>query len=111
LLVGDAACQLKPFSGGGVVYSLIASEICAGACCKALESEKFNKSSLKNFYEKIWKKVLSKGIKTGMFYRAILSKLSDWQMDILFTVLNVCGRKFFESLDMDFLVQSKKTEI
>jgi len=102
LLVGDAACQLKPFSGGGVVYSLIASEICAGACCKALESEKFDKSSLKNFYEKIWKKVLGKGIKTGMFYRAILSKLSDQQLDLLFNSLK-CGKNFLERLDMDFL--------
>lgn len=103
LLVGDAACQLKPFSGGGVVYALIASEACAEACCKALEMEKYDKSSLKKFYESVWKKKLGRAIKTGMAYRKILSNLSDWQLDLLFASIERFGRKFLEGFDMDFL--------
>jgi geranylgeranyl reductase family protein len=103
LLVGDAACQVKPFSGGGIVYALIASEACAKACCKALENEKYDKNSLRKFYESVWKKKLDKAIKTGMTYRKILSNLSDWQLDLLFAGIRNFGRKILEGFDMDFL--------
>ncbi len=103
MLVGDAACQLKPFSGGGIIYALIASEVCAKACWKALEIEKYDKSSLKKIYENVWKEKLGRAIKTGMMYRKILSNLPDWQLDLLFATIKTFGRKFLEGFDMDFL--------
>jgi geranylgeranyl reductase family protein len=103
LLVGDAACQVKPFSGGGIIYGMIASEICAEACKVALEKNKLDKKSLRSFYESVWKKRLAKPIKIGMLYRKVLSSLSDSQLDLLFASIKRFGIKFLENLDMDFL--------
>jgi geranylgeranyl reductase family protein len=102
LLVGDAACMVKPFSGGGIIYSLIGSEICAKACLQALEKEKFDYNFFKKVYENEWKKKLSKAIFKGMLCRQFLFKLNDWQLSFLFSFLK-CGRKFLEKFDMDFL--------
>jgi geranylgeranyl reductase family protein len=102
LLVGDAACMVKPFSGGGIIYSLIGSEICAKACIQALEEEKFDFNFLKKVYENVWRKKLSKPILRGIVIRKILSELNDWQLNFLFTFLKF-GGKFLENFDIDFL--------
>jgi digeranylgeranylglycerophospholipid reductase len=103
LLVGDAACMIKPFSGGGIVYSLIGSRICAEACIKALEERDFSCRFLKKAYEKEWKKILSKPIKRGMLYRRILNNLSDFQLNIFFSFVKKFGLTMLENFDMDFL--------
>lgn len=104
LLVGDAACMTKPISGGGVVYGLIGAECCANACIKSLKKNKFEYEFLKQEYDKKWKEKLEKSIKKGLFYRRILDRLSDKQLEFLFTY----GKAFrltriLESFDMDLL--------
>jgi flavin-dependent dehydrogenase len=104
LLVGDAACMIKPFSGGGIIYGLIASGNCADACIKALEKNEFSKKFLMKEYDKKWKKILEKPIKKGLRYRKIFDKLSDWQLDLFFNITNKLRlTKFLESFDMDLL--------
>jgi geranylgeranyl reductase family protein len=102
LLVGDAACMVKPYSGGGIVYGLIGSEVCAKACIQALEKEEFDRNFLKKVYENEWRIKLSKAIQKGMLCRKIFSKLSDLQLDFLFSCFKY-GKKFLEDLDIDFL--------
>lgn len=104
MLVGDAACQVKPFSGGGVIYGLIGAERCAHACAKALSKNRFDSKFLKQTYDKKWKSKLEKPIKKGLRYRKILNKLSDRQLNFFFASGKALKlTKILESWDMDLL--------
>jgi geranylgeranyl reductase family protein len=58
LLVGDAACQIKPLSGGGLVYGLIGAHKAVDACRRSFEEEKFDYEFLKENYDDKWKEKL-----------------------------------------------------
>jgi digeranylgeranylglycerophospholipid reductase len=101
MVVGDAACQVKPFSGGGVIYGLIGAGYCANACVKALRADDFSAGFLKQEYDEKWKWQLGKPIKRGLLYRKILLG-SDKKMNLL---LSAAGKfKFImQDWDMDLL--------
>ncbi len=104
LLVGDAACQIKPFSGGGIVYGLIGSEYCADACVSALQKSKFDAKFLMNEYDRKWKKRLAIPIRKGLIYKNLLHKFSNEKLNILFsTSKKLKLTKILESFDMDLL--------
>ncbi len=104
LLVGDAACQMKPISGGGITYGLIGAQYAADAANKALEEDKFNFKFFKEEYDEKWKQELSVGIKRGLLYRKLLFMLSDFQMDVAFKTIKLFGYRFLEKLDFDLLL-------
>jgi flavin-dependent dehydrogenase len=66
MVVGDAACQIKPYSGGGINYGLISSQYCANAALSALEQNDFSEKFLMENYDAQWKKELGPAIKRGM---------------------------------------------
>jgi geranylgeranyl reductase family protein len=104
LLVGDAAAQLKPFSGGGIVYGLISAEIAAQACIKSLKEEKYDKEFLKENYDDVWKQKLNWPINKGLLYSKVIHSLSENQLSFLFSFLNKTRiRKLLEFTDMDLL--------
>ena len=103
MLVGDAACQVKPFSGGGITYGLIAAQICAGAVEKAFEENKFNYSFFKQNYDLEWKKKLVPGIRKGMMFRKLLYLLPDSQVNLLFKSIKLFGHKILDKFDFDLL--------
>jgi len=71
LLVGDAACQVKPYSGGGLIYGLIAAKIASKACENALKKEKYDYNFLKRNYDDKWKEKLKWPIIKGL----VISKM------------------------------------
>lgn len=101
MVVGDAACQVKPFSGGGLIYGLIGAGYCANACVKALQTNDFSAGFLKQEYDKKWKWQLRWPIKRGSLCRNVLLG-SDKKMNFL---LNAAGKLKFilEGWDMDLL--------
>ena len=101
MVVGDAACQVKPFSGGGVVYSLMGAGYAANAAVKALKSGDFSAAFLKEEYDDRWKDHLAKPIKRGLMYRRILLG-SDRRMNLLFR-LGGAGKSVIEGFDADLL--------
>jgi flavin-dependent dehydrogenase len=101
LVVGDAACQVKPFSGGGVIYSLIGAGYCANACIRALQKNDFSAGFLKREYDEKWKWQLEKPIKRGLLYRRVLLG-SDKRMNLLFKI-GKYAKFVLESFDMDLL--------
>lgn len=104
LLVGDAASQIKPFSGGGIVYGLISAKIAAQACIKSLKEKRYDEKFLRENYEDFWKEKLSWPITKGLFYSRVIHSLSENQLSFLFSVFNKIGiRKFLEYTDMDLL--------
>lgn len=100
MLVGDASCQVKPFSGGGLIYGLIAAEICADACIDAIENDKFDEKFFKENYDKRWKKILFIPIIKGLILRNIFNILLDTDLNFLFYFLGH-RKKFLENWDMD----------
>ena len=82
LVVGDAAGQVKPTTGGGIFYSLIASEIAAGALDQALSEDKLSANRL-GVYQKEWKSLLSKELEVGYSARRVFEFLGDGQISSL----------------------------
>ncbi len=101
LLVGDAACQVKPFSGGGVIYGLISATFCSRACVRALRENRFDARFLRREYDKKWKKKLKRPIKRGMLYSRLLHG-SDLKLKLLLKI----GKRIkfiLQGWDMDLL--------
>jgi len=101
MVVGDAAAQVKPFSGGGVVYGLIGAGHCANACIKSLSSNNFSADFLEREYDRKWKSQLGSPIKRGLMMRRFTSG-SERKMNF---VLEMASRfKFIlQGFDADML--------
>ena len=76
LVVGDAAGQVKPTTGGGIFYSLLASEVAAGALHQALSEDKLSANRL-GAYQKEWKNLLSTELEVGYSARRVFEFLGD----------------------------------
>lgn len=100
LLIGDAACQVKPWSGGGVVYGLKCAGIAAKTLEAAFEREDFSGRFLSR-YEREWRSNIGNQIRFGMFYRKLFKRASNRQLDVIFSMMNRI--KFLNRLDMDLL--------
>jgi geranylgeranyl reductase family protein len=100
LLVGDAAGQTKPWSGGGVIYGLICANHAARTLSEALESNDLSEKRLAG-YEKAWKAELDRPICMGMMFRELFKEMDEKQLGQLFDrFVSVDLNK----LDMDFPV-------
>lgn len=83
IILGDAACQVKPLTGGGIINSLICSQIAADVLKKAFRKNDFSEKTFKE-YDKRWKKEIGSEIKRGLNLRKFYRKLSNNQIDDLF---------------------------
>jgi digeranylgeranylglycerophospholipid reductase len=82
LVVGDAAGQVKPTTGGGIYYALLASEIAAQALSEALSDNDLSAARLST-YQRRWKLLLSQELEVGYSARRIYEALSDQQISSL----------------------------
>ncbi len=104
VLVGDAACHIKPFSGGGIIYGLIGANFATEACTKALGEENYSFQFLKENYDNVWKNKLAWPIKKGLIMKNLIHSFSDRQLSFLFSTFNVTKmKKLLEFTDMDLL--------
>jgi geranylgeranyl reductase family protein len=87
ILVGDAAAQLKPLSGGGLYLGLLAGEICSDVVLDGLEKKDFSSSMLSK-YHKLWMKSVGKEIRLGLRLRRIFLGLSDEEKAELLEILD-----------------------
>ncbi|MEM2940781.1 MAG: NAD(P)/FAD-dependent oxidoreductase [Thermoproteota archaeon] len=103
ILVGDAACQVKPFSLGGLVYSRVCSKIAGDACVAALKENVFNESFLAEKYDLRWRTAIEAALRKGLRVRKIFSVMK--RMPVLFTLIRGLGLDLLASrfLDPDFL--------
>ncbi|MEO2117395.1 MAG: geranylgeranyl reductase family protein [Methanocaldococcus sp.] len=77
LLVGDAACHVKPLSGGGLYFGAVGGKIAGEVINKYLDGEV---DSLE-LYDKKWKERFGSEIKNGLRVRKFLLKLGDDTLD------------------------------
>ncbi len=90
LVVGDAAGQVKPTTGGGIFYSLLASEIASGALEQALEEDKLSATRL-GAYQKQWKTLLSNELEVGYSARRVFEYLGDSHISSLINQASANG--------------------
>ena len=67
-MVGDAAGQVKPTTGGGIYYGLLCADIAANNLHRALDADDLSARNLAN-YEREWKKKLGRELKIGYYAR------------------------------------------
>ncbi len=83
VVVGDAAGQVKPTSGGGIYYGLLCADIAAGTLHQALTDGDLSAKRLAR-YERGWRKLLGRELKIGYWARKLFERLSDRQIDRIF---------------------------
>ncbi|NYB26911.1 MAG: NAD(P)/FAD-dependent oxidoreductase [Methanobacteriaceae archaeon] len=107
LLLGDAASQVKPTTGGGLIIGFKCAQIAANAAEKALEKDdmgilrEYNINYGKNFKNEL---------KTQLMVQKIFSSLSDDDLDFMFCKLKEEGAediisKYGEMDDQSSLVK------
>ncbi len=82
LVVGDAAGQVKPTTGGGIYYALLASETAAETLHEAFSKQDLSANQLKTYQAK-WKSLLSRELEIGYSARRLFEVLPDHQIDSL----------------------------
>jgi flavin-dependent dehydrogenase len=76
-LVGDAACQVKPLTYGGLYFGLKCSGMLA-ACIK--------NNRLKD-YDQLWRKEIGSEISMGLKIRGVYNKLASQELSAIFNLL------------------------
>ncbi|MBI2851507.1 MAG: NAD(P)/FAD-dependent oxidoreductase [Chloroflexi bacterium] len=90
LVVGGAAGQIKPTTGGGVYYGLLCADIAAKHLHMALESDDLSARNLSG-YQREWQKKLGAELRIGYWARKFYERLSDEQLDQLFDIVKASG--------------------
>ncbi len=90
IVVGDAAGQVKPTSGGGIYYGLLSAEIAAETLHQALADDDLSAKRLAH-YERAWRKKLGRELRTGYWARKLFERLSNRQIDRLFETVRAGG--------------------
>ena len=103
ITVGDAASQVKPTTGGGVILGLTCAKIAGDTAYQAIKQNNFSQSFLAR-YQSAWKKEINFDMTVMKQIRAMLNNLSDHELDWM---IRLCSRsEVSESLqkvrDIDF---------
>jgi digeranylgeranylglycerophospholipid reductase len=99
ILVGDAAGQAKPTTGGGI-YSGGLGGLLAGKCIgESLASDDPSKIQM---YEKEWKRLMGREFNTLLWVRRILDRLDNGQIDKIFRAMASSGILERISAESDF---------
>ncbi len=83
MLVGDAAGQVKPTSGGGIYMGAVCAKIAGEVAARASRKE----ASLEE-YEKRWRSAVGRELAIGMRIHKSLGKLSDENLNEFIAFLN-----------------------
>jgi flavin-dependent dehydrogenase len=101
--VGDVASQVKPTTGGGVIFGLNCAKIAAKVAHEALKRKDFSSKFLSN-YKKLCNKMLGFDMKVMLKLRKMLNALSDDKIDeaISFCIKLGFGKSVKGIEDIDF---------
>lgn len=87
MLVGDAAAQVKPTSGGGLYTGLVCANHCSSIAENAFQANHFDESFLRT-YHKRWTEEIGRELSLGMQFRKIFTRLTDDQINKYLKKLN-----------------------
>lgn len=108
LVVGDAAGQVKPTSGGGIYYGLLGADIAAETLHQALLDDDLSANRLAQ-YERGWRKKLGRELRIGYWARRLFERLSNRQIDRVFEIVRNRGidEALLKAEDLSFDWHSK----
>ncbi len=86
VVVGGAAGQVKPTTGGGIYYGLLCADMATTVLDRALSQGCLSARALAA-YERDWKQRLGGELKRGRWVRGIYQRLGDGQVDRLFDIM------------------------
>ena len=87
MIVGDAACQAKATSGGGIFTSLLCSTFAACTAVEALEAGDFSARQLHR-YHKAWTGSIGKELRKDLAIHESFSRLTDEQLEEIVDILS-----------------------
>jgi len=90
LVIGDAAGQVKPTTGGGIYFGHLGAKIAAEVLDEALSSDNLTAGQLSR-YQKQWKAKMGKELSRGYWARWAYTKLSDRQIERIFSMVDSNG--------------------
>ena len=90
VVVGTAAGQVKPTTGGGIYYGLLCADIAANNLHRALKADDLSGRKLAG-YERGWKRKLGRELKTGYWARRFYELLNDRQVDRMLDIIESNG--------------------
>jgi len=88
LAVGDCASQVKPTTGGGVIFGCTCAKIAAETASIAVSRGDVSNSALQVYHER-WSDLLGFDFKVMLHLRRFFNSLSDEKVD---EMLRVCGK-------------------
>jgi len=86
LVVGDAAGQVKPTTGGGIYYGLLCADMAAETIHEAFSLNDFCRKKLAH-YEEAWRGKLGRELQMGYFARRLYNRLSDRRINKIFDIV------------------------
>jgi len=86
IVVGDAAGQAKPTTGGGVILGGICASIAGSIAAEAVKSGIYTSNFLRK-YEVLWKRRLGREFNIMCLARNIVNRLSDKTLDKIFKIV------------------------
>jgi geranylgeranyl reductase family protein len=90
LVVGTAAGQVKPITGGGIYFGLICADIAANTLNHALQKGNLSAGYMAG-YERAWRRKLGRELTSGYWARKAYEMLSDRQVSRVFGLLESSG--------------------
>jgi digeranylgeranylglycerophospholipid reductase len=103
LVVGDAASQVKPTTGGGVIFGLTCAREAGEVACEAVKMQDFSEAFLSR-YQSRWKGLVGFDLAAMLRMRRMLDSLSDSRID---GMIDLCTKLGVDSVlekvgDLDF---------
>jgi len=82
MLVGDAARQSDPLTGGGITNAMDAGKMAGEVCIRAKEKGDYSIKTLKEYEDK-WRATIGKELSKSLLVKNVLVKLTDEQLNLL----------------------------
>jgi len=103
LAVGDAASQVKPTTGGGVIFGLTCARVAGAVAYEAVKRQDFSEAFLSS-YQSRWKRLVGFDLDAILRMRRMLDSLSDSRID---GMIDLCRKLGVDSVlekvgDLDF---------
>jgi flavin-dependent dehydrogenase len=90
MTVGDAASQVKPTTGGGIVFGLACGRIAGETAARAIRGDDLSAERLKA-YEDSWRELIGFDLRAMSYLRRLLYRLPDRNLDRIFRIASELG--------------------
>jgi digeranylgeranylglycerophospholipid reductase len=87
LAVGDAASQVKPTTGGGIVFGLACGRLAGQTAAEAILHGNTSSAALKS-YEDAWRRLLGFDLRVMTSLRRLLYEIPDKHLNSIFSISN-----------------------